>query len=261
MRLVPVLNREAFVLVSLYDLECPFSPLLVHPHVYYLDPGLAKLLYARYLLDKNGSWDEAFEAVLRGVGGGVVEVLRSVEVYRWEEIERVLAGVAGRVLELHGRVLEKFIRYTRAVFGFERYFDEVYVVFGFNPLLHASYGNGMERVKRFPVVACFVNDSMGAEGVLDVVYHEVLHRLIRLNGLGLSEKVEEVLLEFMCPEGYLSELLGLGKRRVERGLPPKYEWFKEEYELLRRRVEEYFEGRVYERATIIEYLGDLLKKA
>jgi len=70
---------------------------------------------------------------------------------------------------------------------------------------------------------------------------------------------QEVLLEFICPEGYLSELIGLSKRRLERHLPSKYKWFKREYELLRDRIEEYFKNRTYEQMTIIECLKDSLK--
>jgi len=136
---------------------------------------------------------------------------------------------------------------------------EVYLILGFNPLLHASNGNGMDTIKRFPVVACFVNDLVEHEVILDVAYHEILHRLIRLNGLKLGDKVQEVLLEFICPEGYLSELIGLSKRRLERHLPSKYKWFKREYELLRDRIEEYFKNRTYEQMTIIECLKDSLK--
>jgi len=75
----------------------------------------------------------------------------------------------------------------------------------------------------------------------------------------LSDKIQEVLLEFMCPEGYLSELIGLSKRRLERHLLSKYEWFKREYELLGDSIEEYFKNRIYEQMTIIGYLKDSLK--
>ncbi|OYT39346.1 hypothetical protein B6U96_02335 [Archaeoglobales archaeon ex4484_92] len=109
------------------------------------------------------------------------------------------------------------------------------------------------------MVACSVNDLVEHEVILDVAYHEILHRLIRLNRLKLGDKVQEVLLEFICPEGYLSELIGLSKRRLERHLASKYEWFKREYELLRDRIEEYFKNRTYEQMTIIECLKDSLK--
>ncbi|RLE77439.1 MAG: hypothetical protein DRJ56_02345 [Thermoprotei archaeon] len=75
----------------------------------------------------------------------------------------------------------------------------------------------------------------------------------------MSDKIQEVLLEFMCPEGYLSELIGLSKRRLERHLLSKYEWFKREYELLGDSIEEYFKNRIYEQMTIIGYLKDSLK--
>jgi len=259
MKLIPVLRREAIVLATLYDLSCPFSPFQAFPHVYYLESNLAKLLYAKYLLDKCSTWDEVFEAILRGSSNEVVEILRSIEVYRWEDIKGILENVAREVLELHRKFMEKFICYTQKIFGFNRYFSEVYLVLGFNPLLHTSHGNGMGNVKRFPVVACFVNDMVKCEVILDIAYHEILHRLIWLNGLKLSDKVQEVLLEFICPEGYLSELIGLSKRRLERHLPSKYEWFKREYELLRDPIEEYFKNKTYEQMTIIEYLKDLLK--
>jgi len=231
MKLIPVLKREAIILATLYDLSCPFSPFQTFPHVYYLESNLAKLLYAKYLLDKFSAWDEVFEAILRGSSNEVVEILRSIEVYKWEDIKEILRNVAREVLELHKRFMEKFVCYTRKIFGFSRYFSEVYLILGFNPLLHTSHGNGMGNVKRFPVIACFVNDLVERKTILDIAYHEILHRLIWLNN----------------------------KRRLEKHLPSKYEWFKREYELLRDRVEEYFKNRIYEQTTIIEYLKDLLK--
>ena len=259
MKLIPVLKREAIVLATLYDLSCPFSPFQAFPHVYYLESNLAKLLYAKYLLDRYNAWDEVFEAILRGSSNEVVEILRSIEVYKWDDIKEILKDVAKGVLELHRRFMEKFVYYTQKIFGFNQYFSKVYLILGFNPLLHTSHGNGMGNVKRFPVVACFINDLVERKIILDIAYHEILHRLIWLNRLKLSDKVQEVLLEFICPKGYLSELIGLSKRRLKKHLPSKYEWFKREYELLRDRVEEYFKNRTYEQMTIIEYLKDLLK--
>jgi len=259
MRLIPVLKREAVVLATLYDLACPFSPLHIFPHVYYLEPNLAKLLYAKHLLDRRDAWDEVFEAILRDASNEITEILRSVEVYRWESIREVIEKVARGVLELHEEFVEKFICYTQRIFGFNQYFGEVYLVLGFNPLLRTCNGNAMGNIRRFPVVACFVNDLIEHKVALDVIYHEILHRLIQLNGLELSDKIQEVLLEFMCPEGYLSELIGLSKRRLERHLLSKYEWFKREYELLGDSIEEYFKNRIYEQMTIIGYLKDSLK--
>jgi len=259
MKLVPILKKEAIILATLYDLTCPFSSFQILPHVYYLEPTMAKLLYAKYLLDKHNAWDEVFEAILRDSSNEVIEILRSIEIYRWRSIREVIERSARRILELHEKFVEKFIHYTRRLFGFNQYFSEIYLILGFNPLSHISNGNGMSTVKKFPVVACFVNDFIRHEVALDVVYHEILHRLIELNKLKLSDKIQEVLLEFMCPEGYLSELIGLNRRKLERHIPSKYEWFKREYELLEDRIEEYFKNKIYEQTTITEYLKDLLK--
>jgi len=62
----------------------------------------------------------------------------------------------------------------------------------------------------------------------------------------------------MCPERYLSELIGLSRRRLGKHLPSKYEWFKREYEFLGDRIEEY-KNRAYEQMAIMEYLEDSLK--
>ena len=259
MKLIPVLKKEAIVLATLYDLACPFSPFYITPHVYYLEPNLAKLFYVKYLLDKFNAWDNTFEAILESTSNEIVEILRSVEIYNWNNIRKIIEDIAKRVLELHQTFAGRFIHHTQKIFGFKKYFDKVYLILGFNPLSHTCNGNGMDSIRKFPVVACFVNDLVKHKVILDVIYHEILHRLIRLNELKLSDKVQEVLLEFMCPEGYLSELIGLNKRKLERHLPPKYEWFRREYEQLKDPIEKYFEDRVYEKVTIIKYLEKILE--
>ncbi len=66
MKLIPVLKKEAVALATLYDLACPFNPFYILSHIYYLEPNLAKLLYAKYLLDKRDAWDEVFRTILNG---------------------------------------------------------------------------------------------------------------------------------------------------------------------------------------------------
>jgi len=127
-------------------------------------------------------------------------------------------------------------------------------VLGFYPRtkgLHGSTG----FTKKFPAVAMFVNERMRIEEILGLVYHEALHMLFRLNNVTEitgNRALEETLLDFICPDGYISIVLGL--KRTIKISPKHYQKFKELYDKLKPIIKEYFEGRRFERTSILEYL-------
>ena len=254
MDLIPIVKKEAMVLASLYDLECPINPASMFSNVYYLDPGMAKLLYAKYVLDKHDCWDDAFKAILKDMDNYAIEAIKAVDVYNWDVVETMLKNVAGEVKRVHNRFKDAFLQYTRRIFGFKNYFKKFYLIFGFNPLIATSRGNGLTSVKSYPVVACFIHEKHKPNLILDVAYHEILHRLLRFNKIQLKSKVEEAILNSTCPEGFLSELIGLAKRRPSSPAFHIQQWLKEEYEKLRRAVEEYFEEEMWRETTIIKFL-------
>jgi len=103
----------------------------------------------------------------------------------------------------------------------------------------ALYDPGGEYV----VTAVFTRRNIDARHVLDVVIHEVIHGLLRLNRIELSEEEEEELIDPLCPEGYLSRELGLSTEvRITRSR-------------FASAVSRYFENRLFNTVSLIEYLG------
>ena len=254
MRIKPLVCKEAYLLATLHDMGCPYVDLKYFPHVYYLDPHLAPLLYLRYRIDREGLWEHIFTKIVSGEEDELVRELRSIEIYKWDEIKDVLSKVAMDLSSLHEKIREKFVSLSRKVFGFEKFFEEVYVVLGFYPRAEGFHGS-TGFTKELPAIAMFVNNQMKAEEVLDVVYHEILHMLIRLNNVPEligNKALEETLLDFICPDGYLSVALGL--KRTVKASPKHYQEFKELYDKLGPKIRKYFEDKWFEKLDILEYL-------
>jgi len=107
-----------------------------------------------------------------------------------------------------------------------------------------------------------VNELTPENHVLDVVVHELLHGLLKLNRAGLSEALEELVASTAAPQGYLSEMLGLAEKvRFERfeDLAESIPYFgavagAEKLEEAFRAIKEYYEGRRYTAVTLHEWL-------
>ncbi|MCD6095691.1 MAG: hypothetical protein J7J99_03910 [Thermoprotei archaeon] len=78
--------------------------------------------------------------------------------------------------------------------------------------------------------------------IVDLIHHEVLHGLVRLNNISISHELEERIIDLLCPEGYLSKLLGVSKARI--GIHDEIVSY----------IDVYFKKRMYENTTILEYI-------
>ena len=262
MELVPVVSREAYLASIVYDLaRIPYSPVALTPHVFYAT-CLGPFLRLAYRIEKNSLWNRLFTALV-GVSGaqdeevkGVLDELKAVDVYGWEEVKPLLEDVGRRVSRLYQDRRERIIGSVEKVFGFSRFFKRVYVVYGFNPLPRMTLGTMLHWDDANTIVAVYVNELQGENQVLDVVVHELLHGLLRLNNVELEQDLEELVVDVSAPGGYLSKMIGLVDRvnvRLE-SIPYFSHREPERYGRVFEALVEYYEGKVYEKTTIIEWV-------
>jgi len=150
---------------------------------------------------------------------------------------------SAELINLYTRMSDKISDLLVRVLGVSKLFREVYVLLAYNPGW-GSYGSmplhdpGGEYV----VTTVFTRRSLDARHVLDVVVHELIHGLFRLNNVELSEDEEEELIDPLCPEGYLSRKLGLSTLvRTSRSR-------------FAGAVREYFENKLYNTMPLLEYI-------
>ncbi len=127
--------------------------------------------------------------------------------------------------------------------GVRTFLDKEYVILAFNPG-RGVFGSipRVSKVGRYAAITLYVGVDTDAKEAVDLFVHELIHDLIRLNDLPIPEEYEEKLVDALCPEGWLSMVLGLseGVRVEESGI--------------RARVGEYFSNRHYERVDLLTYL-------
>lgn len=214
MELKTVISKRAQLLSAVYDLFHVPS-LLVDGHLYAFNMGdMSRALYVGYMLERRGLWGEAVRAAV-GVdkGGesveGLLKILDGVNVYGWSVIERELQGLANRVLKVYRMRRERVMREISRILGVTTYYREVYLILGFNPT-RALYGSLLHGENPdYAIVSAMVRPDSTAASVVDVLLHELLHGLIRINSIEVPDEIEEDLIDTLCPDGFLSSLLGL----------------------------------------------------
>jgi len=261
---VPVVSREAYLAAVIHDvMHVPFSPARSVPHVLY-PSGLGRLLYAAYTVERNDLWRELF---LRAVGvpgihceiiDSVLSELRRHDIYRWDSIKEDLLRLSESVSSLYNEKKKLLISVLRKVYGFRKLFKRTYVIYGFNPVPGLSFGSMLHYDNENVILATYVNATMNEERVLDVIIHELLHGLIKLNGLRLEHDLEELIISASAPQGYVSELLGLVDKARVRIEDVIYFARKgaDEYEQIFQCIRRYFEGRHYDEASMFEWVGN-----
>jgi len=216
-------------------------------HTLFYGP-MSKLLYIGSTINENNLWRDLFEAVIgrsrSSAVNDIVGELDDVEVYRWAQLEGFLRKQSAELVDLYtamsGRIKDLLIK----VLGVSRLFKEVYVLMAYNPGW-GSHGSMplYDPSGEYVVTAVFTRRNLDTRHVLDVVIHEVIHGLLRLNGIELSEEEEEELIDPLCPEGYLSRELGLSTAvRASRSM-------------FASAVSKYFENKLFNTISLIEYLG------
>ncbi|WFO74966.1 hypothetical protein J4526_07805 [Desulfurococcaceae archaeon MEX13E-LK6-19] len=245
-----VTSVEGHVAAALYDLvHVPQCPVHRYPYVFYIG-DYSRVLYAGFIAEEKKCWDKLFKCIVfkedcnADCVSEALEAIKSISVYKWDTIKETLDKLSSSVEKLHRKIREKYIEYMDRIFGFKKYFKEVHVIYGFNPL-GGLMGSMLYWDEERVVVSSFTKPSMEAEQVLDLVYHEVLHGLFRLNKINVPSDVEETIIDTLMPEGFLSKILGLAKD-VKK--PSK--------DNITAMVRAYFEEKLYEKnIRLIEYLN------
>ena len=259
--LIHVVSKEAYLAALIYDLvKIPYSPATSIPHILYAS-CLGPLLYAAYLIEKGSLWNEVFVTLVGAAQSrqssieAIIDKLRAANIHEWSKIKPILSGIAKRVDILYQQKRRDIVNYIEKVFGFEKFFEKLYIIYGFNPLPSMSLGSMLYFDDRNVIVSVYVNEVHKETHVLDLVIHELLHGLIRLNNIELGHEVEELLIDVAAPDGYLSELLGLTDK-ASIGLDEVL-YFRQRTEQYRRLFDllvEYYKSKAYERINIIEWL-------
>lgn len=241
-----VVSKEADALARLYDLLRLAPDAVIQPHMLYFG-GVSEAIFYGWLIERDGLWDEAFDYVV-GRGGEIarsyVEALGRMELFGWDLIEEELRDFGNRLIDTYRRYEGDVRRWLKKVLGARKFFDDEYIIVSFNPG-KGVYGL-LPRVNTsdgYAVIALYVGVDADVREAVDLMIHEIIHGLIRLNNLPVPEEYEEELVDALCPEGWLSKVLGLSEsvRASDSGI--------------RARVGEYFSNRHYERLDLISYLA------
>ena len=217
MELETIVSRRAYLFSIIYDLF--HVPSLRGGHLYAYNMGdFSRALYVGYVLDRRKLWVRAVREVI-GVGGGgevegLLEALDSVGVFGWEFIGEELEGLAARTMEVYSEYRGKIVRELSRILGVRRFYGKIYLIVGFNPVNGICGSLVYGRDPGYAVVSVFVRPDIDAARVVDLLLHEVLHGLIRVNDVQVPDELEEEFVDTLCPEGFLSNLLGLSRDLV-----------------------------------------------
>jgi len=262
MEYIPIISKEAYLTAAIHDLiHVPFSPARRVPYVLYAG-CFGRLLYISYIIERYRLWSIL---LLRVIGlsknsnekvNSIIENLKQFDVYKWDDIKADLFNLGKQVGTLYKEKKDVITKYIRKIFGFRSFFTKLYVIYGFNPVPDLSFGSTLYFDQDNVIIAVYVNDLMIENHVLDLIIHELLHGLIRLNNLELEHDVEELIMDVSAPDGYLSELLGLVKKSkvklenviyfAERGA--------NQYKQLFKQLVKYYENGIYDRMNVFEYI-------
>lgn len=252
MELKTVVSKRAHLLSAVYDLFHVPS-LQVDSHLYAFNMGeMSRALYVGYMLERQGLWEEAVRAAVGVDKGGesveeLLKILDDVNVYGWSVIERELLSLADRVLKVYRMHRELVMREISRILGVTTYYREVYLILGFNPT-KAVYGSLLHGGNPdYAIVSVMVRPDYAAASVVDVLLHELLHGLIRINSIEVPDEVEEDFIDALCPDGFLSSLLGLSNNLKTSGNE------------LQRLIEAYFTQKLYAAGVKLpDYIGRVL---
>jgi len=246
LKIIAVVSKTAHILAQLYSLYQVYSedrtPL---HHPYYGE--ISEQLYYGYLLEREGLWEEAFKAVI-GLNhskkvNGVLKKIAKTKVYGWRSISLFLRRSGRSLVQVYESKKKDIKALLTSVLGVRRFYSKVYAILAFSPL-RRLVGNPpvYSKDEEYTIVPLFIGLESTPEKVLDLLVHELLHGLIKLNDLGVSEEEEEEFIDMLCPEGYLSRELGLAEkpRILESGFSAI--------------VERYFSEKKYYELTLIDYI-------
>lgn len=248
MELKTIVSKEAHLLAELYDLihvpafQNPESPLYLFYH-----GSFSQFLYYGYLLETKKLWKKVFEE-LTGIKSDwlarkYLGEIERIEVFRWNEIESILKSYREKLVELYALKKSRIRGLLSRVLGINVFFDKIYVILAFNPL-HGLYGSlpVYDENEKYAIVSVFVSLDTSVEKILDIMIHEIIHGLIRINEIDIPDENEEEFIDTLCPEGYLSRELGLTSEiNIEKSS-------------LSSIVEKYFNDKLYRETDLVNYI-------
>ena len=261
MNYIPIVDRDAFVASTLYDIiHVSSSPYTIMPYAFYVS-GFGKALYAAYYIEKHGLWNDLFHRILgfeyksSSELDKALELIKGLEIPMWKEIGGELAEIHSKISKLYRSLEENIIGAIRRVFGFKEFFKKMYVIYGFTPLPRNLYGSMLYWNNEYIILSIYINDMLEPSQIVDILIHEILHGLMRLNNIELRGKIEELLIDISCPEGYLSRMIGLSIDVKVDEIAEKYEDLAD----LVMMVISYYENRVYDSGiSILKWIKDYM---
>ncbi len=242
-----IISKQAEILAKLYDLyHAPQIQENLPYHLLYIG-DLSELFYYGYVFEKYDLWDKLFDTLIGKKSDyeaeKYLENLSKARLYRWDLIEAELGVFADKFTKLYNKYINKIRDIISKILPINNYFEEEYLILGFNPgrgLLGSVPRINIED--KYIVNTLFIGINATPEKYLDLYIHELLHGLIRLNNISIPEEVEEEFIDTLCPEGYLSKLLGLSETiNVGEGSLQAY-------------IHSYFEEKMYEKMDLLKYL-------
>jgi len=261
MEYVPIIDKNSFVIASLYDImHVPSSPYTILPYTFYVS-SFGKPLYIAYFIEKHNLWKELFLRLINASHKSseeldyVIKLLESIELPMWEELSSILYNLHPLIYKVFNEKKNDIIDKIKHIFGFNKFFRKIYVIYGFNPLPKYTYGSMLYWDRENTMISVYINDMQSPEKAVDIIIHEMLHGLMRLNNIELRADIEELLIDISCPEGYLSKLLGLVDKVNVNEVAEKYEDLAE----LATMVITYYENKVYEdNVNLIQWITNYM---
>ncbi len=249
MKIIPIVSKRAHLLGVLYDL---FHVPNIVDHGYIYNIGeMSKLFYVGYILDQYGLWGKAFTHLINIVEDHEIEryldIIDTIEIYQWDKLQVELEITANKVLEVYKDKRDDIIDKLKIILGVDKLFDTIYVIFGLNPL-KGLYGSLPYHTDNYAVVTIFTRFDEKPERILDLILHEIIHGILHVNRIEIvtgNEEIEEEFIDTLCPEGYLSKLLGLAEKlNVNEGY-------------LKTIIHQYFNEKIYEHGvSLVKYIKE-----
>ncbi len=261
MEYISIIDRDSFVIAALYDImHVSSSPYTVLPYAFYVS-GFGKPLYVAYFIEKHNLWNNLFLRLMKENHKSskeleyAIKLIRSIELPMWEELSNTLSNLHPLIYKIFNEKKDVMIDKIKHIFGFNKFFRKIYVIYGFNPLPDYTYGSMLYWDHENTLISVYINDMQSPEKAIDIIIHEMLHGLMRLNNIELRADVEELLIDLSCPEGYLSKLLGLVDKVNVNEIAEKYEDLAE----LATMVITYYEDKVYEdNISLIQWITNYM---
>lgn len=248
MQIYPISSKELHVISVAYELiNSPETMNIVYT---LYSEGISKTLYLGYLLEKENCWLDTFRCVAinecnRKCAKKGAELSKEIHVFNWNHIQLFLVALSRLTKIAYDQLREKLISLLNKVFGFKNYFERVYVVLSFNASpAHGLYGSIIHYDVSNALISVFANELTTPQAVVDLVLHEVLHGLWRINNVNLPDEIEEEVIDALCPEGLLSKELSLTYTPRLR-----------ESDTVKA-LEKYFKSKSYLKETLPAYLSD-----